>query len=47
MGRCVKESDTSLPTQAIRQLNAKIKKDPRVTSVMINISDGIFICLKK
>jgi len=46
MGRCMKECDTSPPTQAIRQLNAKIKKDPRVTSVMINISDGIFICLK-
>jgi len=43
----MKDSDTSASTEALRQLNAKIKKDSRVTAVMVNVADGTFICLKK
>ncbi|KAF6038873.1 COMTD1 [Bugula neritina] len=46
-GLCMKDSDTSASTEALRQLNAKIKKDSRVTAVMVNVADGTFICLKK
>ncbi|KAF6036392.1 COMTD1 [Bugula neritina] len=46
MGRCMIESDTSPGVQTMRQLNAKIKKDPRVTAVMVNVADGTFVCLK-
>jgi len=46
MGRCMIEGDTSPGVQTMRQLNAKIKKDPRVTAVMVNVADGTFVCLK-
>ncbi|KAF6030291.1 COMTD1 [Bugula neritina] len=31
---------------AMRKLNMKIKQDPRVSSVMLNIADGTYVCIK-
>jgi len=41
--------DTSIKdegVQVLRRLNEKITEDARVTAVMVNAGDGIFLCLK-
>jgi len=46
-GNVVKASDTSDSTVAIRKLNAKIKGDTRVDTVLLPVADGIFMCRKR
>lgn len=46
-GNVVNASDTSDSTVAIRKLNAKIKADSRVDTVLLPVADGIFMCRKR
>lgn len=46
-GRVVDAGDTSEDTVAIRALNAKIKADARVDTVLLPVADGIFMCRKR
>lgn len=46
-GRVCDPSDTSPDTTALRALNAKIKNDNRVDTVLLPITDGIFMCRKR
>lgn len=46
-GKVVDASDTSADTVAIRKLNAKIKADTRVDTVLLTVADGIFMCRKR
>ncbi|MDZ4866370.1 MAG: class I SAM-dependent methyltransferase [Alphaproteobacteria bacterium] len=46
-GKVVDASDTSDDTVAIRKLNAKIKADGRVDTVLLPVADGIFMCRKR
>lgn len=46
-GRVCDPSDMSPDTQALRALNAKIKNDNRVDTVLLPITDGIFMCRKR
>jgi predicted O-methyltransferase YrrM len=46
-GNVVNESDTSADTVALRALNAKIKNDARVDTVLVPFADGIFMCRKR
>lgn len=46
-GRVIDQSDTSADTVAIRALNAKIKRDERVDTVLLPVADGIFLCRKR
>lgn len=46
-GSVVDPSDTSEDTVAIRKLNAKIKADGRVDTVLLPVADGIFMCRKR
>lgn len=46
-GRVVDPADTSEDTMALKALNAKIKGDPRVETVLLPIADGIFMCRKR
>jgi predicted O-methyltransferase YrrM len=46
-GKVVDASDTSDDTVAIRKLNAKIKADARVDTVLLPVADGIFMCRKR
>jgi predicted O-methyltransferase YrrM len=46
-GRVVDQNDTSADTVAIRALNAKIKRDERVDTVLLPVADGIFLCRKR
>jgi len=32
--------------QVLRALNEKIREDARVTAVMVNAGDSVFLCLK-
>ncbi|XP_067928390.1 probable caffeoyl-CoA O-methyltransferase 1 [Watersipora subatra] len=45
-GKVLNAEDTSASTTTIRDLNLKIKDDSRVTAVLIDISDGIYVCRK-
>jgi len=46
-GKVVDASDASDDTVAIRKLNAKIKGDTRVDTVLLPVADGIFMCRKR
>jgi caffeoyl-CoA O-methyltransferase len=46
-GRVCDAADTSADTVALRALNAKIKNDNRVDTVLLPIADGIFMCRKR
>lgn len=46
-GRVCDPSDQSADTQALRALNAKIKTDTRVDTVLLPFADGIFMCRKR
>jgi caffeoyl-CoA O-methyltransferase len=46
-GNIVEKSDTSPSTLALRALNAKIKADSRVDTVLVPFADGIFMCRKR
>lgn len=46
-GKVVDPSDTSDDTVAIRKLNAKIRADERVDTVLLPVADGIFMCRKR
>jgi predicted O-methyltransferase YrrM len=46
-GNVVNESDHSADTVALRALNAKIKNDARVDTVLVPFADGIFMCRKR
>ena len=45
-GQVADPDDNSPSTVAIRNLNDKIKSDSRVTATMVDIADGIYVCLK-
>ena len=38
--------DNSVSTVAIRKINDKIKEDPRVSAVLMDTGDGIYMCVK-
>jgi predicted O-methyltransferase YrrM len=46
-GRIIDDADTSTDTLALKALNAKIKGDARVDTVLLPIADGIFMCRKR
>ena len=46
-GRIIDPADTSEDTTALRALNAKIKGDMRVETVLLPVADGIFLCRKR
>lgn len=46
-GQVCDASDVSADTVALRALNAKIKHDPRVDTVLLPFSDGIFMCRRR
>lgn len=46
-GKVADPSDTSADTVALRTLNAKIKTDQRVDTVLLPVADGIFMCRKR
>jgi predicted O-methyltransferase YrrM len=46
-GRVVDASDSSADTAALKALNAKIKNDQRVDTVLVPFADGIFMCRKR
>ena len=45
-GRVLKPDDNVPNTVAIRKINDKIKEDPRVSAVLMDTGDGIYMCLK-
>jgi predicted O-methyltransferase YrrM len=45
-GRVIDDSDTSADTKAIRALNEKINKDPRVEMNLVPIGDGLTLAMK-
>jgi predicted O-methyltransferase YrrM len=46
-GHVADPNDQSADTVALRKLNAKIKGDKRVDTVLVPFADGIFMCRKK
>jgi predicted O-methyltransferase YrrM len=46
-GQVCDASDVSDDTVALRALNAKIKHDPRVDTVLLPFADGIFMCRRR
>lgn len=46
-GKVVDASDTSADTAAIKAVNAMIKGDTRVDTVLVPFADGIFLCRKR
>lgn len=46
-GRVVDAGDSSADTAALKALNAKIKADQRVDTVLVPFADGIFMCRKR
>jgi predicted O-methyltransferase YrrM len=46
-GRVIDATDTSADTMALKALNAKIKGDGRVDTVLLPFADGIFMCRKR
>jgi predicted O-methyltransferase YrrM len=46
-GRIIDAADTSADTMALKALNAKIKGDGRVDTVLLPFADGIFMCRKR
>ncbi|MFM9862571.1 MAG: O-methyltransferase [Micropepsaceae bacterium] len=46
-GRIIDPTDTSEGTMALKALNAKIKGDARVDTVLLPFADGIFMCRKR
>jgi len=46
-GQVCDPSDTTPDTVALRALNAKIKADARVDTVLVPFADGIFMCRKR
>jgi predicted O-methyltransferase YrrM len=46
-GKVCDPTDTTADTQALRALNAKIKRDERVDTVLLPFADGIFMCRKR
>lgn len=46
-GRVCDATDVTPDTVALRALNAKIKNDNRVDTVLLPITDGIFMCRKR
>ncbi len=46
-GRIIDAADTSPDTMALKALNAKIKDDGRVDTVLLPFADGIFMCRKR
>ena len=46
-GRIIDPTDTSADTMALKALNAKIKADKRVDTVLLPFADGIFMCRKR
>lgn len=46
-GRIIDPADTSADTLALKALNAKIKADARVDTVLLPFADGIFMCRKR
>jgi predicted O-methyltransferase YrrM len=46
-GKVADPSDTSNETRAIKGLNAKVKGDTRVDTVLLPLADGVFLCRKR
>jgi predicted O-methyltransferase YrrM len=46
-GQVADAEDTSKDTMALKALNAKIRSDNRVDTVLLPIADGIFMCRKR
>jgi predicted O-methyltransferase YrrM len=46
-GKVVDATDTSADTVALRTLNAKIRTDERVDTVLLPMADGIFMCRRR
>lgn len=46
-GKVCDPADTTPDTVALRALNAKIKNDTRVDTVLLPVADGIFMCRKR
>ena len=46
-GKVCDPSDTTPDTVALRALNAKIKADSRVDTVLLPFADGIFMCRRR
>lgn len=46
-GRVIDPNDTSADTAALKALNAKIRGDTRVDTVLLPFADGIFMCRKR
>lgn len=46
-GRVVDAGDNSADTAALKALNAKIKNDQRVDTVLVPFADGIFMCRRR
>lgn len=46
-GRVVQPEANDKPATALRELNAKLHADPRVTSVIVPIGDGMTLCRKR
>jgi len=40
------EEDERQDVPVIRKLNVKIQQDPRVTAVMLDVGDGVYMCRK-
>lgn len=45
-GKVMSEEIGDLNTESIKNLNSKIKDDPRVDAVLIDSGDGVFVCSK-
>lgn len=46
-GRVADRSDTEASTEAIRAFNDHVQADHRVVNVMINIGDGLMVCVRR
>ncbi len=46
-GRVAKASDTAASTKSIRELNARVCSDPRVTASLVPIGDGLLLARKR
>jgi len=40
------EKDERQDVSVIRKLNVKIQQDSRVTAVMLDVADGVYVCGK-
>jgi caffeoyl-CoA O-methyltransferase len=46
-GRVANPSDTASSTKSIRELNARVCSDPRVTASLVPIGDGVLLARKR